>query len=126
MPPFIVREASILLMIGHSYRDCGDVYSAARAAWRVDPARANNRLVIAHAGPVPIPGVTRWEVLGVFRPNEWFPAQPEDFPDNQPPAPSRWGFEGTEASCAGLYLGRVVPCRYRTSRNPIRYADPCS
>ncbi len=94
-----------------------------RAAWRLDPRRADRaELVVAVAR-----GVTR----GVFRVRGgWRPATHRDFPDLIPEGadlPGRYAFDGVpaEAEVWEAYVGargrRIVNPDLRHSQNPIRY-----
>ena len=118
---FEVKEPLLLISIGREYYQRRSVYDAVRFAWKIDPERAEQRLVLA---------TLRGLVVGVYRPSKWLPATMENFPDIEThrDRPERWGFEGQEAEEAvqRYYMSKRAPQRYRPrgAQNPIRYCDP--
>ena len=120
--PFVPKHKLIAISVSQSLKT-REVYDAVRAAWVVDPKRANGRLVLAHDQGL---------VVGVFRATTgWFPATPDKFPfvsERELEDRIRYGFEGVKAedSVANEYMNKRVPSEYRKrgAANPIRYIDP--
>ncbi len=114
-----IREPLILISIGQSHEDKTLTnYDAVRSSWKINPARAENyKLVLARY---------RAEIVGAYRPFEWFPSSEENFPGRH--APGTWGFVGERAGTEvwNHYVGKVVPDRYRRhgAQSPIRYCHP--
>ena len=85
-----------------------DVYAAVSGHWRIDPGACKlGFLVLAR-------NVDR--VLGAYRVESWAESEESE---------GRWGFVGhpAEISVQLRYVGKRVPDRYRTSRNPIQFGD---
>ena len=114
---FTVGEPLILLYIGNEIGgDLSqvypiDVYAATHGWWRIYPlgeVAEMYQLVLARNSD---------QVLGAFRPKRWIPS---------PTGDDRWGFVGEQAELGTQlrYVGKRVPDKYRTSRNPVRYCTP--
>ena len=119
--PFVPKHRLIAISVSQSLKT-RDVYNAVRAAWVIDPKRANGRFVLAHDQGL---------VVGVFRPTKWLIATPDNFPfvsERDQEDRVRYGFEGVEAegSVAKEYLNKRIPAKYRRrgAANPVRYIDP--
>jgi uncharacterized protein len=118
-PELTPKHRLLLINVGRSSQD-RDPYEAVRAAWRLNPASAEQQdYVLGHAGGI---------VIGVFKATSWMPVTPESFPGRVGSSEERgrWGFEGTPASAdiASLYIGSRVPPARRGAANPIRYLAP--
>lgn len=89
----------------------GGVYAAVRSGWRISEARADGRAVVAAE-------LESGEIVGVYDvfPGAWVPC---------PGAPHRKEFNASPATPAWArsLLGTQLSSRYRTGRNPIRYAN---
>ena len=112
---FTVGELLILICVNVSFDEGRDIYDATRYAWRVDPQRAEQRLVLTH---------NRGLVVAAYRAEKWVPATTDNFPGH-PGLPGRWGFIGrpAEDEVWQQYVGKRVPDEYRTkgAANPTRY-----
>lgn len=106
----------LMITINQSALEKDSIYEAVRHAWRLDPKKARKtELVLA---------LLQGLVVGVFVPETWLPATPENFPGREL-RPKRWGFVGHEASedIAKHYLRTRLPdnMRKRGAANPIKY-----
>ena len=113
----VFQHKVILITVNLSATEARNVYEAVRYAWKIDPRKAAKaELVLA---------VQRGIIIGVYKPLEWLPATPENFPGTTVNRDGRWGFNGKEASddIARLYLRHRIPdsMRRRGAANPVRY-----
>ena len=110
------KHKAILITVNRTAGQRESVYAAVRYAWKIDPSRAENRVIFA---------VRQGLIIGAFIAEKWLPATTENFPALSADEPDRWGFIGHEASpdIAALYLRRRVPdsLQKRGAANPIRY-----
>ena len=102
----------VIIKIHHSeIARKGGVYAAVRSGWRISGARADGRAVVAVK-------LESSEIVGVYDvfPGAWIPCLG---------APHRKEFNATPVTPAWArsLLGTQLPSRYRTGRNPIRYAN---
>ena len=94
----------------------GDIYEAARLAWRVDLNKARQAEVIV--------AVERGNVVRVFIPEQWELADHSIFGDRAwEKAERRRGFVGRPAEPAvrDIYLHQQMPKRRRGAATPVRY-----
>jgi hypothetical protein len=99
-----------------------NLLDAVRFMWRLNLHRAKKcDYVLAQRGGV---------IIGVFRPEKWLPATPENFPEFaelicSSDAPKRIGFKGhevTDARVKSLYINKRIPSDLRKApRAPCRY-----
>ena len=95
-----------------------DIYEAVRFCWKMDKTRANKaEFVLA---------VVNGLIVGVFKPNKWMNATPENFPGTTL-VNGRIGFEGVEATekISNLYMRKILPKEYRKkgAANPVKYIE---
>lgn len=85
--PFVPAHPLLLVSIRASYEGEGrDAYDAARYAWKINPKRAEGRIVVAH-----VKGL----VKEVFTVGKWLEATKENFPElGLEAVPGRFGFVG--------------------------------
>jgi len=106
----------LVVCINHRAATESSIYEAARCAWKLNKARAEQaELVLA---------TLHGEIIGVFVPERWLEVTRADFPERGD-EPGRIGFVGHEAPPAirRLYEGKRVPDEYRKpgAANPVRY-----
>lgn len=106
----------LMITINNSALEKESTYEAVRYAWKLNPVKAKqSELVLA---------MQRGLVIGVFVPEEWMEATPENFPGREL-RPGRWGFNGHEAPehISKLYLRTRLPdsMRKRGAANPVKY-----
>ncbi len=118
---FVVEEPLMLITVNNTYSERG-CYDAVRHAWPLSLKNAETyQLVLARLHGL---------VVGAYRPTEWKPATPENFPDLEHKGITairdRIGFVGEEAEPEILnkYVNKRVPAKYRNARNPVRYLKP--
>ena len=114
---FEVDEPLIAFTINQMWKELG-VYEATRGVWHLNIQRARERHLVL--------GVVNNIVKGVYRPCQWVPGTPENFPWYTDEAKNCWGFIGVEAGPddQAKYLGKRVPAEYsrkgvQTSRRYI-------
>lgn len=115
--PLVVPEPAILIHVGKSLEWGRDIYSAVRAAWKMERKRAERyRLVLAEDGVL---------VLAAYRPSEWHEATVERFPFLDRTHSDRIGFEGVRAEddVWQACVGKKVPPRKKGHISPFRYVD---
>ncbi len=119
--PFVAREPLILISIGKSFDDItrGSIYHSVRGCWKMSASRAKKfNLVLGHHHGL---------VRGAFRPHNWLPATPANFPWLTEELSGRTGFVGVEAEpeVAQLYVNKRVPDLYRArgAANPVRFVE---
>jgi uncharacterized protein len=111
----------LLVCVNHTHESVG-LYNATRYSWKIRPAKARGRYVVA---------VSKGVILGVFEASKWLPAEKRNFPDipdehgNWKKQEGRFGFIGRPASekVKQLYLGKRIPPTFRFLGNPIRYIN---
>lgn len=113
----VFRHNVIIITVNQSATEKSSVYEAVRYAWKIDPKKAEKAdLVLA---------TQRGVIIGVYEPEEWLPATPDNFPGTTIVWDGRWGFKGKEANddIARLYLRHRIPdsMRKRGAANPVRY-----
>lgn len=117
-PEAIFKHQAIIITINQTATE-RSIYDAVRYAWKIDPKKAKQaEFVLA---------VQRGVIVGVFKPQEWLPATPDNFPATSDVREGRWGFVGKEApsQIARLYLRHRIPgsMRKRGAANPVRYVN---
>lgn len=102
---FEVDEPLIAFTINQWWGRLG-FYEATRGVWRLNIQRSRERHLVL--------GVVNNIVKAVYRPCQWVPGTPENFPRYTGPTKNRWGFVGVEADPAiqAKYLGKRVPAEY--------------
>jgi uncharacterized protein len=121
--PFVPKHLLLLISIRNSYKEEEkSVYEAVRYAWRINPSRAEGRVILAHVNGL---------VVGVFQSDgQWKEATKENFPALAATIPDRWGFDGKEAdeAISKYYLRKRVPDQFRArgAANPVRFISPAS
>ena len=106
----------LMVTINNSVLEKESVYEAVRHACKLNPKKAKqSELVLA---------LQQGLVVGVFVPEKWLEATPENFP-GRPLRTDRWGFIGHEAPehITTLYLRSRLPdsLRKRGAANPVKY-----
>jgi hypothetical protein len=114
--PAVFRHDAILISVNRSALAETSLYEATRYAWKVDPAKARNKVVLA---------IVKGIIKGAFIADEWLEATAANFPGRQD-VPGRYGFNGREApdDVQRLYVDKRLPDEYRKrgAANPIKYA----
>lgn len=115
-----IKPASdlIAISVNQSAIERSSLYEAVRYAWRISVVKARSAEYVL--------AVSQGIVIGVFKPETWLPATPENFPALSSVIPGRWGFTGQAApdEIQRLYLRTRLPKRARGSVNPVRYLAP--
>jgi uncharacterized protein len=113
------RHKAVLITVNRSLAEKGDVYEGVRYAWKLDPARAGRAQFVM--------ALDRGLIVGVFKPERWMKATPENFPGTAHARRGRWGFVGRPASPAirRQYMHRRLPpsMRKQGAANPVRYVN---
>jgi len=105
---------TIAIVINNSATE-RSIYDAVRGIWKLNEHKARRaQLVVA---------VMKGLIVGVFEPQQWMPATPENFPFLDEERPGRWGFEGKPAprSIEKIYLHKRPPQKRKGAANPVRY-----
>lgn len=105
---------TIAIVINNSVME-RSIYDAVRGTWKLSEPRAQKaELVVA---------VSKGLIVGVFVPERWLRATPENFHFLETERPGRLGFEGRRAPKAveDLYLFKRPPAKRRGAANPVRY-----
>lgn len=113
--PAVFNHPVLLITIDRSEAS-RSTYEATRFAWKIDPERANGRIILA---------CVRGLIVDAFDDAEWLEAMPTNFPGREA-RPGRYGFLGKPASedIRRLYVGKRAPERKQGAANPIRYFNP--
>ena len=103
---FEVDEPVLAFTINQLWQKLG-FFEATRGVWQLNIHRARQRKLVL--------GVVNNIVKGVYRPTEWIPGTPENFPWYRGETQNRWGFVGDEAEpeVKAKYLGKRIPAEYR-------------
>lgn len=110
----VFKHRTISIVINNSAAD-RSIYDAVRGTWRMSLPKAKRaELVVA---------VLKGLIVGVFEPERWLRATPENFPFLDEEIPERVGFEGREATGETKvhYLHKRVPPKKRGAANPFMY-----
>ena len=108
----------IIINVNKSSED-QNLLDAVRYAWKIDPRKARLADYVL--------AVRRGLIIGAFKPLEWLPATPDNFPgiirDGYGPMEGRFGFRGELAptDIRELYVQKRAPIQKRGASNPIRY-----
>lgn len=106
-----------IIMINVNDAEQRELYNATRYAWKLNKDKAEEAEYVL--------AVCKGLIRGVFKPNKWLDATPENFPGREL-RPGRSGFEGEVAppEICEMYLRKKVPDEYRKrgAANPIKYS----
>jgi len=105
----------MLVDVDKAIEERSSILDAARFAWKADHRRAEKAEYVM--------AVRKGIIVGVFVPDKWLEAVPENFPGFPLAGPSRIGFRGHNAPEAvrDRYIDKRAPARKRGEANPVRY-----
>ena len=116
-----VNHHLLCLSIGKAVTEGKEIYDAARYAWRLNVENARKaEFIVAHQNN---------KVIGVFRADEWLPADDPEFQGlSDSIDPARWGSIGpvVPSEILAMYFGKNMPENFskRGASNPVHFLTP--
>ena len=116
-----VNHHLLCLSIGKAVTEEKEIYDAARYAWRLNVENARKvEFIVAHQNN---------KVIGVFRADEWLPADDPEFQGlSDSIDPARWGSIGSvvPSEILAMYFGKNMPENFskRGASNPVHFLTP--
>ncbi|MDR3236909.1 MAG: hypothetical protein LBT84_00220 [Spirochaetia bacterium] len=110
------KHKCILIIVNRSIQ-LFDLYEAVRKAWKINITKARQAEYVL--------ALDKGMIRGVFKPEEWYEANEENFKYFSEISPGRHGFVGTRAEkdIEDIYIGKRIPDSFKKKgvANSVRY-----